>query len=953
MKFSFRAYLLKITVLAVTYWGTAQLGLLFSSIENDGGGLWPPAGIALVALLIFGHHLWPGVVLGAFLTHVSTGAAVTFALVIAISSTLEALAGVYLLRHVDFDQMLSRRRDVVSLIFWGAIISPLLGATIGVTGLGLIGLVPWPAYLSVWWTWWLGHALGVLVIAPLGLIWTGRHNSLDRGIFSQGLTNGADGQGRPIPPAGIIASAMDAIITVNETQRIILFNAAAEEVFGCSAAKAIGQSLDRFIPTRFRDAHTHHIQRFGQSGLTNQKMGRLTPLWGLRSNGQEFPIEASISQMEIAGQKLYTTILRDVTDKLQTQQDLLSSEARYRAIVQDQTELICRSTPDQVLTFVNNAYARYFGRLPEELIGQSFLDLIAPENRQFIRTNHANLSPENPMVSNELEEMRADGSRRWLHWTDRGIFDQTGQLVEVQAVGRDITEQKQAQQQIEFQKTLLECELEASPDGILIVSGEREWLYANQRFVDMWGLLPEIVAARSSPVTLAYIRSLLVEPEVVIAGIEYLLEHPAETNRVEIRLKDGRVFDRYSAPIVSAANEYYGRLWIFRDITRERQLEAQLLQSQKMEAIGQLAGGIAHDFNNILVPIIGYVELGMMQLSPNDKLYSDLQRVREAAERAVSLTQQILAFSRKQMLEMRVLDLNGLASEFQQLIQRLIGEDIELQTFLEPALYQVKADKGQIEQVLLNLVVNARDAMPTGGKLSLETANAYLDEAYLKKYTGPQTPGHYAMLAVSDTGNGMDPAIQQQIFEPFFTTKAQGRGTGLGLATVFGIIKQHGGYIWVYSELYKGTTFKIYLPKANETMQTPPTTHPIAGSDYGSETILVVEDEEMVRHLVCETLASHGYKVIEALGPADGLRLAAEQKDIIHLLLTDVIMPNMNGRELYEKMTAFKPDIKVLYMSGYTDNVIVHHGILDEGINFLQKPFTVRMLTRKVKQVLS
>ena len=392
---------------------------------------------------------------------------------------------------------------------------------------------------------------------------------------------------------------------------------------------------------------------------------------------------------------------------------------------------------------------------------------------------------------------------------------------------------------------------------------------------------------------------------------------------------------------------------ILLDVTERRQLQEQFRQVQKMESIGRLAGGIAHDFNNILVPITGYVELAMMKLTPDDKLYAHLARVQEAAERAADLTQQILAFSRKQVLKMQVLDLNAVVADFKTMVQRLIGEDIEFETFLASDLYRIKADQGQLEQVLMNLVVNARDAMPTGGKLTIETANTYLDEAYVKKYADTPSSGHYVMLSVSDTGHGMDAETQQQIFEPFFTTRAQGEGTGLGLATVFGIVKQHGGNIWVYSELDKGTTFKVYLPQTPEAEHSVEIPQSEPGSLFGTETILVVEDEAMVRKLVCETLAAYGYKVIEVQNGNEGLERVSEYKETIHLLLTDVIMPEMDGRELYQNVATTHPDIRVLYMSGYTDNVIVHHGILEEGINFLQKPFTVRSLTQKVRQVLS
>lgn len=391
---------------------------------------------------------------------------------------------------------------------------------------------------------------------------------------------------------------------------------------------------------------------------------------------------------------------------------------------------------------------------------------------------------------------------------------------------------------------------------------------------------------------------------------------------------------------------------LLQEMAEREHLEEQFRQSQKMEAIGRLSGGIAHDFNNLLIPIIGYVELGMMNLPPDSKLYVNLLQIKEAADRAAHLTRQILAFSRQQVLEIEVLDLNEVIVEFKQMIQRLIREDIELKTVLAPSLHRIRADKAQIEQVLVNLVVNARDAMPKGGKLAIETENVFLDEVDTEHYAGAQTPGHYVMMAVSDTGHGMDAETKKRIFEPFFTTKERDQGTGLGLATVFGIVKQHQGNIWVYSEPGQGTTFKIYLPKTEDVPVTDKITAPEPTSTYGTETVLVVEDEQAVRKLVCETLQAHGYNVIEAKSPSDGLQLATGCEDTIHLLLTDVVMPGMNGQELYQKVAVIRPEIKVLYMSGYTDNMIVHHGILDEGVNLLQKPFMVNTLTQKVRQVL-
>jgi PAS domain S-box-containing protein len=382
-------------------------------------------------------------------------------------------------------------------------------------------------------------------------------------------------------------------------------------------------------------------------------------------------------------------------------------------------------------------------------------------------------------------------------------------------------------------------------------------------------------------------------------------------------------------------------------------LETQLQQAQKMESIGRLAGGIAHDFNNLLMPIIGYTDLNLMNLSPESKLYADLKRIRKAADRAANLTRQILAFSRQQMLDMHVLDLNVVISAFREMLQYMLREDIELRLSLTPTLYRIKADQGQIEQVLMNLVVNASDAMPDGGKLIIETANVFLDERYAAKYLDIQ-PGPHVMLAISDNGQGIDAETQKRIFEPFFTTKGVDKGTGLGLATVFGIIKQHQGHIWVYSEPGSGTTFKIYIPQSTDlTPVGDPVIEEPLSEYYGTETVLVAEDDEMVRKLVCETLEAYGYSVIEASDPAHALQLVATYKDSIHLLVTDVIMPKMSGRELYQKFVGVHANSSVLYMSGYTDSVVVHHNILDEAANFLQKPFTIHSLMQKVTKALN
>jgi two-component system, cell cycle sensor histidine kinase and response regulator CckA len=389
------------------------------------------------------------------------------------------------------------------------------------------------------------------------------------------------------------------------------------------------------------------------------------------------------------------------------------------------------------------------------------------------------------------------------------------------------------------------------------------------------------------------------------------------------------------------------------DVTERRVLEQQLQQSQKMEAVGRLAGGIAHDFNNLLMVISGYAEFLLDRLGPEPALRAPAQEIASAAGRASSLTRQLLAFSRKQMLAPKILDLNGVVTENLKMLTRMIGEDIDLVMVPASGLGPVRADSGQIEQVIMNLAVNARDAMPSGGKLTIETSNVTVDEGHAR-FQAPLKPGNYVMLSISDTGAGMDSETQSHIFEPFFTTKGP-KGTGLGLSTVYGIVKQSGGYIWVYSEPGKGTTFKIYFPRVAEIAESPVQVAAAADSvaaEPGTETILLVEDEANLRYLARQFLEKQGYRVIEAADGAVAMQIAVAHEGVIHLLLTDVIMPGMNGRELAQRISEIRPNTKVLYMSGYTENVIGHNGTLDAGIRLLQKPFTLRDLKNRVREVL-
>ena len=443
--------------------------------------------------------------------------------------------------------------------------------------------------------------------------------------------------------------------------------------------------------------------------------------------------------------------------------------------------------------------------------------------------------------------------------------------------------------------------------------------------------------------------------ELASVRIAESLQRPGETLTQELRFRhaDGawrnmegiavnRLNERSVAAIVINA----------RDVTERKRLEEQLRQAQKMEAVGRLAGGVAHDFNNLLTAILGYCNLMLDEIPPEDPLRLDLDEIRRAGDQAAALTRQLLAFSRRQMLQPQILDINTLVQQMEKMLRRLIGDDVELVTALGVDLMAVKVDPASVEQVLVNLAMNARAAMPSGGRITIETAMVDLDAAYAEMHASVM-PGQYVMLAISDTGQGMDAVTRARVFEPFFTTKEQGKGIGLGLATVYGVVKQSGGYIWVYSEPDHGTVFKVYLPPAEMPSATAPPADatPDVGQHRGWETVLLVEDEDGVRALTREVLRRHGYVVLEARHGLEALRLAERHQDPIQLMVTDVVMPHMGGRDLADRFAEVRPNMKVLFMSGYTDHAVVHRD-LTHGSAFLQKPFTPENLARAVRRLL-
>lgn len=488
---------------------------------------------------------------------------------------------------------------------------------------------------------------------------------------------------------------------------------------------------------------------------------------------------------------------------------------------------------------------------------------------------------------------------------------------------------------------------ENAADMIAVVDVNGRRLYNSPSYYKLLGYSAEELGSTSS------FEQIHPDDRQKVADAAKEAQHSGFCRRVEYRFrhKDGHwLILESTASVAKGSHGEVAKLVIVnRDITERRQLEAQLSLSHRLEAIGRLSGGVAHDFNNLLGVIIGYSEALQQRMSPDDPHREAIDEIRNAGQRAASLTQQLLAFSRKQVLEPKVLDLNTIVVEVEKILGRLIGEDVSLKLVLSSDLAKVKADRSQIEQVLLNLAVNARDAMPQGGTLIIETADVTLDEtaARLRPYL---VPGPYVLLRVTDTGCGMDAALQSRIFEPFFTTKGKGKGTGLGLATVYGVIKQSGGYILVESEVGKGTTFEIYLPRVEEALEVAPDAKRLVRLGQEHRTILLVEDEPSLRKLTLHTLKDLGYTVYEAKDAFEALEIAKRTENVMDLLLTDVVMPGMSGRSLADTLSPLRPDMRVLYMSGYTDGEIAPHGVLETGTLILRKPFTRDQLMRQVEE---
>ena len=629
--------------------------------------------------------------------------------------------------------------------------------------------------------------------------------------------------------------------------------------------------------------------------------------------------------------------------------ELVDREVLFHLISENAADMIAVVDMNGRRIYNSLSYQKVLGYSPEELQTSSSFEQIHPDDRSRVKKAAEDARLSGIGATLEYRLRHKNGAWLVLESTSSVIRNEKGEPEKLVIVNRDVTERKRAEEALRRSEAGFRSVVQDAPYGIYRASTAGRFLQVNPALQKMLGyeLMEELL---SRDLTSDIFRN----PEEYQRLIEHLIRaEEIKDVEMEWKRKDGtpitvhcsgrRVDDENGAPAYFDA--------FAEDVTEKRILERQLRMAQKMEAIGRLSGGIAHDFNNLLGVIIGYSRVLKRELGANNPMAEHALEIEKAGQRAASLTKQLLAFSRQQVLTPAVLNLNTLASDMEKMLPQLLGEDIEVSLLLDPALGYVKADQSQIEQVIMNLAVNARDAMPMGGKLKIETTNVELDQAYVWSHPGSKI-GSFVLLAVTDTGTGMDAATLTHIFEPFFTTKELGKGTGLGLATVYGIVKQSNGYIGLESVIGKGTSFQIYLPRYAGQPAVDEQKPDSADNLRGSETILLVEDSEPLRKLAKSFLESSGFRVLCAESGEDALVVAARFGKTFDLLLTDVVMPGINGRVLAENLLPRQPGMKVLYMSGYTDSFIAGHGVLDSGIHLLHKPFIEEVLIRKVREVL-
>lgn len=760
--------------------------------------------------------------------------------------------------------------------------------------------------------------------------------------------------------------------------RLLSVSPAAAKVLGYAPEEMVGPNMEKFLAPEVRSQFPGYLDALQRDGTASGLMRVIT------KSGEEKVLAYSNICRQESGKPAYVLgHAADITELKKAEQRLRTAEQRFQQLLEYSSDVVTIAQPDGSIQFISPAVERALGYLPKDVIGHNMFDYVHPDDslpahEAFVaalqepgyasaievrlrNSNGAYIDFE--VVANNLlaapavtgivitaKDLSARKSaehafrnqKQELETRDR---QHSAELARTnQALIAEISEREQTENALRESQSLLQAALESTADGILVVDLEGNIVSINRRWTEMWNIPEYILRERRDEEALSFVLDQLKSPSQFMSKVKALYANPNESSYDVLEFKDGRVFERYSQP--QKINEKtVGRVWSFRDVTEHKRLEEYLRQAQKMEAVGRLAGGVAHDFNNLLMVIMGHCDI-LKTGDHSATMKHSVDQISAAAMRAASLTRQLLAFSRRQVLEPSLLDFNAVLSDLSTMLRRLIAEDIEVVINLSQSAVYVFADPAQLDQVILNLVVNARDAMGKGGRLTLEVEVAQLDEPCTKG-TASVPAGNYVLLKVSDTGTGMSEQILSRIFEPFFTTKELGQGTGLGLATAYGVVRQSNGYILVESQVGKGTTFEIYLPRVDATsgISSPPSS-PVR-SLSGSETILLAEDQESLRILIKAFLEQQGYTVLVAENGREALSLLETYADTIHMLVTDVVMPEARGTEVAERSAKCRPDMQVIYISGYLDEEIT-----DSSASFLQKPFGMQELGAKIRTAL-
>jgi two-component system, cell cycle sensor histidine kinase and response regulator CckA len=909
----------RVVILTAFYFVGGMLGKAASFSSGEVALVWPPAGIALAAILLFGYSFWPGVAFGAIIFSLLSGRPFGFfTFATAIGNTVGAVTCAYLLRRfVRFHNAMERAQDAAGFVLLACGIGTTINAAFNVVGLCYAGQVPWNEMFSHVIYWWVPNALGTIVIAPVILAW-GTPSTI---AWNERLIGEA-----------ILCTIGLALSTA------VSFNTWL--VYGMQSYPMA------FLPYPFL---VWAALRFGQRGATTGSLlVTAIAVAQLLNHGGPFFTGKEHTSLLLLGcyiAVLSATNLLLAATAMEREAALRSAatgENRYKAIVEDQSDLICRFAPYGTLTFVNEAFCRFRGKSAAELIGTSYFGELQTSDRQIPMQVFRSLTPQNPTVSFD-DRVLAGGKTVWQQVTVRALFDDHNRIAEFQAVIQDITRRKVSEEATRVSEERLRTILNASPNGIIVAD--------STRLITTFNPSAERIFKRKPAETLGKpLHTLFAGPDSALFQdhlAQQLLERDARFLELTIQTENAQTTAVDVAIIEAFVGTQSMLVVMVRDLSERKKLEEQVRQSQKMEAIGRLAGGIAHDFNNLTQAILGYSDLLNERMSATDPNRDAVQQIQKSVEHASSLTRQLLAFSRKQVMQPKLVFVNAIVGDMNKLLQRLLGENVRLTLSLSETPLYVRADPGQLQQVIMNLAINARDAMAGSGKLNIETCAISERES---RAFGLLKPCSHVAIRVSDTGSGMTPEVQARIFEPFFTTKEIGKGTGLGLSIVYGIIQQSGGEINVSSEVGKGTTFTVYLPRASGEVET--TDAPAAAlATAGTETILLVEDEELVRSMLEEVLKSKGYNVIAAADGLQALATSTAYDGDIHLLITDVTLPSLNGWELADRFTVARPSVPVLYMSGYSAEEVTQRTTVRD-CDFLQKPFQPDALLVKARQIL-